>query len=55
MPTLALNTAGMTAEASALAVRESFKAGITHVDFHPGREGTAGCAPRWGCHYRRCS
>ena len=56
MPTLALNTAGMTAEASALAVRESFKAGITHVDFHPGRERDGvGAALRGACHDRRCS
>merc|ERR1719382_128710 len=43
MPTLALNTAGMTADASERAVREAHAAGITHIDFHPGieRDGVA--------------
>lgn len=43
MPTLALNTAGMTADASERATREALAAGITHVDFHPGieRDGVA--------------
>ena len=43
MPTLALNTAGMTADASERAVREAHAAGVTHVDFHPGieRDGVA--------------
>ena len=38
MPTLALNTAGLSADGSALALAEAARAGITHVDFHPGKE-----------------
>jgi len=43
MPTLALNTAGLTAEGSERATRAALAAGITHVDFHPGieRDGVA--------------
>ena len=43
MPTLALNTAGLTAAGSDLALREAAAAGIMHVDFHPGieRDGVA--------------
>ena len=42
-PTLALNTAGLSAGASATAFRKALAAGITHVDFHPGieRDGVA--------------
>lgn len=38
MPTLALNTAGLTVEGTERAVRLALAAGITHVDFHPGTE-----------------
>jgi hypothetical protein len=38
MPTLALNTVGLSAEESEKAVRYAKKEGITHVDFHPGKE-----------------
>jgi len=38
MPTLAINTAGMSAEAAERATRLAFAAGVTHVDFHPGME-----------------
>ena len=43
MPTLALNTAGLSADDSERATREAFAAGIKHVDFHPGieRDGVA--------------
>ena len=43
MPTLALNTAGMTAAGSERATMEALDAGIKHVDFHPGieRDGVA--------------
>lgn len=43
MPTLALNTAGLSAEGSELAFKEAVAAGISHVDFHPGieRDGVA--------------
>ena len=43
MPTLALNTAGLTTEGSELALTEAVAAGIMHVDFHPGieRDGVA--------------
>ena len=37
-PTLALNTAGMSAEASERAVLEALASGIRHIDFHPGPE-----------------
>ena len=38
MPTLALNTAGMTSDDTARALRLALPLGVTHVDFHPGRE-----------------
>jgi len=38
MPTLALNTAGLTVEGTERAVRLALASGITHVDFHPGTE-----------------
>ena len=43
MPTLALNTVGLTAEATERAVKLAVDAGISHVDFHPGieRDGVA--------------
>jgi len=43
MPTLAMNTAGLTAEGSERATLEAIDAGIKHVDFHPGieRDGVA--------------
>jgi 2,5-diketo-D-gluconate reductase A len=43
MPTLALNTAGLSAADTERAVRLAAPLGITHVDFHPGieRDGVA--------------
>jgi len=43
MPTLALNTAGLTADDSERALTAAVARGITHVDFHPGieRDGVA--------------
>lgn len=43
MPTLALNTAGLTAEGSEIAFAAAIANGIAHVDFHPGieRDGVA--------------
>ena len=43
MPTLALNTVGLTVESAERAVRLALDQGITHVDFHPGieRDGVA--------------
>jgi len=43
MPTLALNTAGLSMNDTARAVKLAFEAGIAHVDFHPGieRDGVA--------------
>ena len=43
MPTLALNTAGLSAAASESAYTAALAAGIRHVDFHPGieRDGVA--------------
>ena len=38
MPVLALNTAGLTFEGTNRAMALAVKNGITHVDFHPGRE-----------------
>jgi len=38
MPVLALNTAGLTFEGTNRAMALAYKNGITHVDFHPGRE-----------------
>jgi hypothetical protein len=38
MPTLALNTVGLSAEGAEKAVGSARKEGITHVDFHPGKE-----------------
>ena len=38
MPILALNTVGLSAEETERAVRLAKKEGITHVDFHPGKE-----------------
>jgi hypothetical protein len=38
MPTLALNTVGLSAEETERAVRLAKMEGITHVDFHPGKE-----------------
>ena len=53
MPTLALNTVGLTVEGAERAVANAYAAGITHVDFHPGieRDGVAralaaGAVPR---------
>lgn len=37
-PTLALNTVGLSVDETEQAVRFAKKAGITHVDFHPGKE-----------------
>ena len=46
-PTLALNTAGLTADGAELAFRNAIAAGVTHVDFHPGieRDGVARVLP----------
>ena len=43
MPTLALNTAGLSADGSERALTAGLAAGFTHVDFHPGieRDGVA--------------
>ena len=43
MPTLALNTAGLSADGSERALTAALAAGFTHVDFHPGieRDGVA--------------
>lgn len=38
MPTLALNTVGLSVEETEKAVRYARKEGITHIDFHPGKE-----------------
>ena len=38
MPKLALNTVGLSAEESERAVRYAVQAGMTHIDFHPGKE-----------------
>jgi hypothetical protein len=38
MPTLALNTVGLSVEETELAVRLAKAEGITHVDFHPDKE-----------------
>lgn len=38
MPTLALNTVGLSSEDTERALRLAKKEGITHVDFHPGKE-----------------
>lgn len=37
-PTLALNTVGLSVEDTTRAVAIAHRAGITHVDFHPGKE-----------------
>lgn len=37
-PTLALNTVGLSVEETTQALSLAKKAGITHVDFHPGKE-----------------
>eukprot|EP00961_Rhodomonas_salina_P154068 2075437-Rhodomonas_salina.3 len=43
MPTLALNTAGLSVDGTERALRLALSSGITHVDFHPGieRDGVA--------------
>ena len=43
MPTLALNTVGLSVEATERAVKFAVDAGVSHVDFHPGieRDGVA--------------
>ena len=48
MPTLALNTVGLTAESTERAVRLALDQGVAHVDFHPGaeRDGVARAAAR---------
>ena len=38
MPTLALNTVALSAEDTERAVRLAMANGITHIDFHPGKE-----------------
>lgn len=38
MPTLALNTVGLSTEDSEKAVRYATREGMTHIDFHPGKE-----------------
>lgn len=38
MPTLALNTVGLSVEDTTRAVELARKNGITHIDFHPGKE-----------------
>ena len=38
MPTLALNTVGLSVEETERAVRFAKKEGMTHIDFHPGKE-----------------
>jgi len=38
MPTLALNTVGLSVEETEQAVRFAKQAGINHIDFHPGKE-----------------
>jgi hypothetical protein len=37
-PTLALNTVALSAEDTERAVRLAMANGITHIDFHPGKE-----------------
>lgn len=37
-PTLALNTVGLSSEETYLALTYALQEGITHVDFHPGKE-----------------
>ena len=46
-PTLALNTASLTADGTELAFRNAIAAGISHVEFHPGveRDGVARVLP----------
>lgn len=43
IPAMALNTAGLSADASEAAVREAARLGVRHIDFHPGieRDGVA--------------
>lgn len=38
MPTLALNTVGLSVEQTKRAVGYAVEAGMTHIDFHPGKE-----------------
>jgi hypothetical protein len=38
MPTLALNVVDLSSEDTAKAVRLAVVNGITHIDFHPGKE-----------------
>jgi len=38
MPIMALNTAGLSFEGTSRAVALAYQSGITHIDFHPGRE-----------------
>ena len=38
MPVLALNTVGLSVEESERAVELACRSGITHIDFHPGKE-----------------
>lgn len=38
MPILALNTVGLTSDETERAVASAVRNGITHVDFHPGKE-----------------
>lgn len=38
MPTLALNTVGLSVDDTERAVKRAMAAGIRHVDFHPGKE-----------------
>lgn len=43
IPTMALNTAGMSADAAEAATRQAVSLGVKHIDFHPGieRDGVA--------------
>jgi len=38
IPQMALNTAGLTLDQAETATRAALSAGISHIDFHPGRE-----------------
>ena len=50
MPTLALNTVGLSTEETTKALEYAVAVGITHVDFHPGKErdGVAAYLAKYG-------
>ena len=50
MPTLALNTVGLSSEETTKALEYAYNVGITHVDFHPGKErdGVAAYLAKYG-------